>query len=195
MSKYDQLDYLTRAEKSGTIPDCVTNSVGKEIKIPEELIGLTIENFKNYLNIKTVEDENRFLFVNNNQTIINENYFENGKFFNNKMENDEKREFLLDFLNHHYGNRIDGKYFQDYLQGVFNLKKYELIDEDFDLMIYEYFKKHEIDLNDPEDRKEFKKIMFHQEIKFLTDEEAQKAFAGNEDIDEESHSKGSEISN
>ena len=90
------------------------------------------------------------------------------------MDKDEKKEFLLNYLNVHFGNKVDGKYFQDYLQDIFNLRKYELIDEDFNAMILDYFKKDVINLDDPEDRKEFKDIMFHEKIKFLNKEEAKK---------------------
>ena len=67
-----------------------------------------------------------------------------GKFFNENMIPDEKREFLLDYMKVVFGNDVYGKYFELCLQGLqdmFNLKKYKLIDEDFELMIKEYFKK------------------------------------------------------
>ena len=74
------------------------------------------------------------------------------------MESDEKKEFLLDYLNYNFGNDVDGKYFEDYLQDIFNLRQYNLIAEDFSLMIGEYLKNEnkKFDLNDPEDRKKFK---------------------------------------
>ena len=172
MSKYDQLDYLTFSERNnGPIPKCAEYKDGEQISIPDELIGTTIDDFKKCLNLKN-EDEKGFSFVNNNQTIINEHYFDNGHFFRDDMEPDEKKEFLLDYLNYYFGNDIDGKYFEDNLQDIFNLRQYQLIAEDFGLMIEEYFKNKKIDLNDPEDRKKFKQIIFPESIKFLNEEEA-----------------------
>ena len=184
MSKYDQLDYLTFAEKNNKIPRCIKNLQYDDIEIPEELIGTTVENLKQHLKIENEEQENNFLFANKNQTIINSNYFKNGKFFSQKMANDEKKEFLLDYLNYNFGNQVNGQYFEQNLQDIFNLRHYELIDEDFDLMISEYlkskenninneedFQKHEFDLNDPEDRKKFKQIIFANSIKFMKKED------------------------
>ena len=172
MSKYDQLDYLTFSEtNNNTLPEFAKYKDGEEINIPDELIGTTIENFKKCLNLKNKKDEKGFLFVNNDQNNINEHYFNNGHFYSDNMEPDEKKEFLLDYLNFNFGNEIDGKYFEDNLQDIFNLKQYKLIAEDFSLMIEDYFKNKKIDLNDPEDRKKFKQIIFPQSIKFLNEEE------------------------
>lgn len=199
MSKYDQLNYLTRSEKENhCLPKCIKNVNRDDIEVPEELLGIPIQNFKNYLNIKTPDDEIKFQFANNNQTSINEYYFKNGKFFSDKMEKDQKREFLLDYIKFFFGNEIDGKVFEEHLQDIFHLRKYELIDEDFDVMIEDYFKKKVINLDDPEDRKKFKNIIFHQYIKYLNEEEAKKFISESQNnIDEESNSresKGSKVS-
>ena len=193
MSKYDQLNYLTRSEKENHyLPKCIKNVNRDDIEVPEELLGIPIQNFKNYLNIKTPDDEIKFQFANNNQTSINEYYFKNGKFFSDKMEKDQKREFLLDYIKFFFGNEIDGKVFEEHLQDIFHLRKYELIDEDFDVMIEDYFKKKVINLDDPEDRKKFKNIIFHQHIKYLNEEEAKKFISESQNnIDEESNSRES----
>ena len=173
MSKYDQMDYLTFSEvKNKSFPKCIKDSENQEIIIPEELKGTTIENLKKGLNIKDIREQNEFLFANKNQTILNDDYFKNGNFFNDNMEPDEKKEFLLDYLNYHYGNEVNGKYFKDNLQEIFNLKNEYLTTEEFEESISQYFKKNEFDLNDPEDRKQFKKLIFHKSIKFLNGEQA-----------------------
>ena len=193
MSKYDQLDYKTLSEeKNNGLPKCLKNNAIEEYTIPDDLIGTPIQNFKNLFNIRGQEENSKFDFANNNQTLINENYFRNGKFFNKNMTPDEKREYVLDYMSFNFGNKVDGKYFELYLQEMFNLKKYELIDEDFDLMIREYFKKDVVNLDDPEDRKLFKKIMFHQDIKFMNKEEAKAWLQQSQMIDEESQSNESE---
>ena len=192
MSKYDRLDYLTRSEKEKKgYPECIKRVNKDYAKIPEDLIGITIQEFKKYLNIENSEEENKFQYANNGQTILNEDYFKNGKFLSDKMDKDEKREFLLDYMSYFFGSEIDGKYFEDNLQDMFKLRKYELIDEDFDIMIKDYFKKDVINLNDPDDRAKFKNIIFYRYIKCLTDEEIQKQSR----IEEESskNSKNSSI--
>ena len=207
MSKYDQLDYLTFAEKNNKIPRCIKNLQYDDIEIPEELIGTTVENLKQHLKIENEEQENNFLFANKNQTIINSNYFKNGKFFSQKMANDEKKEFLLDYLNYNFGNQVNGQYFEQNLQDIFNLRHYELIDEDFDLMISEYlkskennidneedFQKHEFDLNDPEDRKKFKQIIFANSIKFMKKEDMKQMEIPEENsLSENNDSKSNDI--
>ena len=192
MSKYDRLDYLTRSEREKKgYPECIKRVNKDYAKIPEDLIGITIQEFKKYLNIENSEEENKFQYANNGQTILNEDYFKNGKFLSDKMDKDEKREFLLDYMSYFFGSEIDGKYFEDNLQDMFKLRKYELIDEDFDIMIKDYFKKDVINLNDPDDRAKFKNIIFYRYIKCLTDEEIQKQSR----IEEESskNSKNSSI--
>ena len=189
MSKYDRLDYLTRSEKENKgYPECIKRVNKDSAIIPDELEGVTIQEFKNYLNIENSEEENKFKYANNGQTRINKDYFKEGKFLNNKMDKDEKREFLLDYMSYFFGSEIDGKYFEDNLQDMFKLRKYELIAEDFDIMIKDYFKKDVINLNDPDDRAKFKNILFYKEIKCLTDEEIQK-----QSRIEEENSKNSSI--
>ena len=193
MSKYDQLEYKTLSEKAGNgYPKCVTSAVDNECIVPEELLGLTIDKFKTLFDIKGVDENLKFNFANNNQTVIQEDYFKIGKFFNENMSPDEKREFLLDYMKVVLGSDVDGKYFELYLQDMFNLKKYKLIDEDFELMIKEYFKKDKVNLEDPDDRALFKKIMFHEHIKFLDKESAQEWISKNDKIEEESSNKESE---
>ena len=189
MSKYDRLDYLTRSEKENKgYPECIKGVNKDRAIIPDELEGVTIQEFKNYLNIENSEEENKFKYANNGQTRINKDYFKEGKFLNDKMDKDEKREFLLDYMSYFFGSEIDGKYFEDNLQDMFKLRKYELIAEDFDIMIKDYFKKDVINLNDPDDRAKFKNILFYKEIKCLTDEEIQK-----QSRIEEENSKNSSI--
>ena len=190
MSKYDNLEYKTFSEKSNKgVPKCVKKAANEDDDtVPEELIGLTFQNFKDLFHITNNEENIKFDFANNNQTLINENYFKAGNFFKNNMTPDEKREFVLDFLNFNYGNEINGKYFELYLQDIFNLKKYNFNDEDFSKIIKYTFGKDTLNLEDPEDRKLFKQKMFEQEIKFMDDDEANEWLEKQID-DEESKSK------
>ena len=193
MSKYDQIDYLTYSEKQGKgFPKCVKSVADNELTVPEELLGVKVDDFRKLFNIDGADENLKFNFANNNQTVIQEDYFKIGRFFNENMSPDEKREFLLDYMKVIFGNEVNGKYFELYLQDMFNLKKYKLIDEDFELMIKEYFKKPVVNLEDPEDRKLFKKIMFHEHIKFLDKESAKEWISKNDNIEEESSIKESE---
>ncbi len=188
MSKYDQLNYLTRSEKvNQCFPKCIKNANKEDIEIPEELIDVPIEKIKSNFNIKTIEEEKNFDFVNNQQNKINDNYFKNGNFLSNKMEKDEKRELLLDYINYHFGNIVDGKVFEEHLQDIFHLRKFNLNGKLFEMMIEDKFQKKSLDLEDPEDREKFKNIIFHQFIKYSNEEEDKRPLVESQNnIDEES---------
>lgn len=166
MSKYDDFNYLTRREKEEfNFPKCIENTkYSPDFKIPEDLLGLSVDQLKSILQLNSDEDIKTFNFVNNGQTMITANYLKRGRFFSEKMSPDEKKEFLLDYMNSLFGNKVDGNYFERNLQDIYRLGEYELIDEDFDVMIKEYFKKSVVDLEDVEDRKNFKEIIFHDKI-------------------------------
>ena len=168
MSKYDDFCYETYSEREkNELPHCVKySSLNYSNRVPEELIGISVEKLKKILNVKK-EDEKDFEFANNNQIKVDRDYIIKGRFFNEEMSPNEKREYLIDYLKFHFGNIVDGKYFEDYLQDIFDLRHYELIAEDFETMIKEYFKKDSFDLNDEEDRENFKRIMFHENIHLI----------------------------
>ena len=199
MSKYDQLNYLTRSEKvNKCFPKCIKNANKEDIVIPEELIDVEIEKIKSNFYIKTKEEDKSFDFVNNQQKKINENYFKNGNFLSDKMEKEEKRELLLDYINYHFGNIVDGKVFEKHLQDIFHLRKFNLNDKQFTKMIEDNFQKKSLDLNDPEDREKFKSKIFHQFIKYSNkkEEDEKPLFESQDNIDEDniiSNSQESEI--
>ena len=161
MSKYDQLDYISQYERiNKDYPDCVKNLSKKIIDIPEELSeGVTTENFKNCLKLETNEDKKNFIFFNNNQTYINNEYLKNANYITNDMNAEEKKDFLIDYLIFLFGEKVDGNYFENNLQDIFNLRGKNFSKEDFDFMIEKQFKKNEINLKDDSDRNEFKKII------------------------------------
>ena len=165
MSKYDRLDYLTISEKEyNDYPKCIKNANKENVKIPEELLSISVDDFKKHLHIKNGEEENKFLFAKNNQTKINENYFQNCKILSNAIDEDDKKEFLLDYMSFFFGNIVDGKYFEKNLQDIFQLRKMELTDEEFDRIINDKFGKNPIDLTDYDDREKFKKFIIDNSI-------------------------------
>ena len=165
MSKYDDFNYETFYEREKReLPPCIRHSsLNYSNKIPDELIGISVEKLKQILNIQ-IEDEKYFDFANNGQVKVDRDYMVKGRFFNEKMSPNEKREFLIEYLIYHFGNIVDGEYFEKNLQDIFDLRHYELIAEDFETMIKEYFNKSSFDLNDENDRDKFKRIMFHENI-------------------------------
>ena len=103
------------------------------------------------------------------------------------MEKDEKRELLLDYINYHFGNIVDGKVFEEYLQDIFHLRKFNLNGKQFEMMIEDKFQKKSLDLDDPEDREKFKNIIFHQFIKYSNEEEDKRSLVESQNnIDKES---------
>lgn len=185
MSKYDDLNYETYSEKTkGELPNCIARSANKNIEVPDELIGKNIQELKRILNVQP-EDERSFEFANNGQTRVDKDYITKGKFFSENMSPNEKREYLLDYLKYYYGNNVDGKYFEQNLQDIFNLRGYELIAEDFEIMIKEYFKKNSFDLNDINDREDFKRIIYHEHIHLLNKNQNRNNYILNEPIYED----------
>ena len=160
MSKYDQLDYISQYERiNKDYPDCVKNLAKKNIEIPEELLeGVTTDSFKNCLKLEA-EDKKNFMFFNNNQTFINNDYLKNARYITDETSAEDKKEFLIDYLIFLFGEKVDGNYFENNLQDIFNLSGKNFTKEDFDFMIEKQFKKNEINLKDNGDRNEFKKII------------------------------------
>ena len=165
MSKYDDFNYETFSEREKKeLPSCIKHSsLDYSNKVPEELLGISVEQLKKILNIQ-IEDEQNFNFANNNQTKVDRDYMFKGRFFNENMSPNEKREYVIEYLKYHFGNIVDGEYFEKNLQDIFDLRHYELIAEDFETMIKEYFNKDSFDLNDEFDKENFKRIMFHENI-------------------------------
>ena len=159
MSKYDQLDYVSNFEmKKKTYPECVKDLSEKIVLIPEELLAVTVEQFKTCLKLETQKQNRNFIFFNNNQTVIKQDYLNNAKYFKDDMSPDEKKELLIDYIIYNYPGNVDANYFKTNLTKVFQFdKNYEV--EDFESMIKNYFQKDSINLNDEEDRKKFKEII------------------------------------
>ena len=161
MSKYDQLDYISQYERiNKDYPDCVKNLSKKNIDIPEELLqGVTTDKFKSCLKLETNGDKKNFMFFNNNQPYINIQYLKNARYITNETSAEEKKDFLIDYLIFLFGEKVDGNYFENNLQDIFNLRGKNFTKEDFDFMIEKEFKKNEINLKDNDDRNNFKKII------------------------------------
>ena len=161
MSKYDQLDYISHYENiNKTYPDCVKEYSKQNLIIPEELLqGVTFEEFKRCLKLETDEDKKNFIFFNNNQPVINRDYFRNAKYIHDDMNPDEKKEFIIDYLIYYFGEKINADYFENYLLDLFNLRNKNYQKNDFEFMIKNHFQKDEIDLTNAEDRNKFKEII------------------------------------
>ena len=162
MSKYDQLDYVSQYEKiNKTYPDCVKNLSNKDdLAIPEELLqGITVDDLKKCLNLNSEELRRKFIFFNNNQTIINKDYFKNARYLSSEISDDKKKDYIIDYIIYYFGDKIDGELIQNKLQDIFNLNNKNFDKDDYDFMIQNYFKKNLIDLNDNEDLAKFKEII------------------------------------
>ena len=162
MSKYDQLDYVSQYEKiNKTYPDCVKNLSNKnDLAMPEELLqGVTVDDFKKCLNLDTEELRRKFMFFNNNQTILNDDYFKNVRYLSDEMSDDKKKDYIIEYILYYFGDKIDGELIKNKLQDIFNLNDKNFDKDDYDFMIQNYFKKNLIDLNDNDDIIKFKEII------------------------------------
>lgn len=188
MSKYDKLTYQTLSEREyDKIPDILQNYPLSEM--PKCLIGKATEDLKAILNIQTIDDIKKFEFMNNHQEIISPDYIEKCKIFKEKLTDQEKKEFLINYMGAVFGNKINGRYFVDHLSDVFNLNKYELIEEDYNKMISQYFGKATVDLKNKEDKKKFKDMMYPEHIKQVPggntpiyEEEGEQVYMENESL-------------
>ena len=161
MSKYDQLDYVSRFEMANkTYPEYI-ETLSKRISIvPDELLAaITVDQFKKCLKLETQKQIRNFSFFNKNQSMITNDYFKNANYFRNEMSPDEKKDFLIDYLIYNFNDKVDGNYFKTNLTKIFKLSDKNYNVEDFNSMIKGYFQKDIIDLNDEEDRKKFKEII------------------------------------
>ena len=89
MSKYDDFNYETFSEREKKeLPSCIKHSsLDYSNKVPEELLGISVEQLKKILNIK-FEDEQNFNFANNNQTKVDRDYMFNDHFIRGKKKMD-----------------------------------------------------------------------------------------------------------
>ena len=152
MSRYDDLSYECRIEKEkNELPHSATvkNPLLKEF--PHEFSNISIEKIKSLLHL-TQDEEEKFNFAVNNQEYVTESFFKDGRFFTSDLTQEQKMQFLIEFLKEKYGV-LTPHVFKNILEKVFYLEDDELTEEDYKEMIYDNFGKYQIDLENKNDVK------------------------------------------
>lgn len=162
MSKYDDPMYETLYEKMNK---AILNVDDKSID--------TITDFQNLFKNEEVkvlleklklkgEDKEDFLFMCNNQEKVTGKFLHHCKIIKPKMKLDEKKEILLDYIHNKY-NIINEDNFNKIISEVFESKEFMQKDK-CRKMIYDLFKKYQIDLSDKSDREIFIKNFIKDKI-------------------------------
>lgn len=157
MSKYDDVNYQTYKEKKlNELPHYQKEK--NDLKdFPKEYKNQPIEKIKELMKFKDPEERKYFEFMNNNQEFVTNNYLKQSRIFNDNLKDDEKLDYLLDFIKEIYGV-VTPEVFKTKLEKIFNLENSNFQEDDYEKMMSSYFKKPIINLENEEDRDKFKKL-------------------------------------
>ena len=163
MSKYDDINYLTYTEKKeNKLPHFENKNDLKDFE--KEFNNQPIDKIRKFLLFENDEETKLFNFMNNKQDYVSNNYLKNIKILKDDFTDDEKLDYLLDYIKEMYGV-ITPKVFKNQLEKIFHLENSKFNETDYQKMIFNYFGKSQIDLENENDRDKFKQIIFDDEIK------------------------------
>ena len=163
MSKYDDINYLTYTEKNDKkLPIFENKNDLKEF--PKEFNNQPIEKIRQFLLFENDDEKKLFNFLNNNQDYVTNKYIEKLKVFKDSFDEEEKLNYLLDYIKEMYGV-VTPEVFKHQLEKIFHLENSNFQVSDYQKMINMYFHKPQIDLENEQDRQLFKNIIFDDGIK------------------------------
>ena len=163
MSKYDDINYLTYKEKKDQkLPNFENKNDLKEF--PKEFNNQPIDKIRKFLLFENEEEEHLFNFMNNKQDYVSNTYLDKLNLFRENFSDEEKLNYLLDYIKEMYGV-VTPEVFKNQLEKIFHLENSKFSENDYQKMIYHYFGKSQIDLENEQDREKFKAIIYDEEIK------------------------------
>ena len=163
MSKYDDINYLTYSERVDKKLPLFENK--KDLnEFPKEFNNQPIEKIRQFLLFENDDEKKLFNFLNNNQDYVTNKYIEKLKVFKDSFDEEEKLNYLLDYIKEMYGV-VTPEVFKHQLEKIFDLENSNFQVSDYQKMINMYFHKPQIDLENEQDRQLFKNIIFDDEIK------------------------------
>ena len=163
MSKYDDINYLTYKEKKDQkLPNFENKNDLKEF--PKEFNNQPIDKIRKFLLFENEEEEHLFNFMNNKQDYVSNTYLDKLNLFREDFSDEEKLNYLLDYIKEMYGV-VTPEVFKNQLEKIFHLENSKFSENDYQKMIYHYFGKSQIDLENEQDREKFKAIIYDEEIK------------------------------
>ena len=163
MSKYDDINYLTYSERVDKKLPLFENK--KDLnEFPKEFNNQPIEKIRQFLLFENDDEKKLFNFLNNNQDYVTNKYIEKLKEFKDSFDEEEKLNYLLDYIKEMYGV-VTPEVFKHQLEKIFDLENSNFQVSDYQKMINMYFHKPQIDLENEQDRQLFKNIIFDDGIK------------------------------
>ncbi len=163
MSKYDDINYLTYSERVDKKLPLIENK--KDLnEFPKEFNNQPIEKIRQFLLFENDDEKKLFNFLNNNQDYVTNKYIEKLKVFKDSFDEEEKLNYLLDYIKEMYGV-VTPEVFKHQLEKIFDLENSNFQVSDYQKMINMYFHKPQIDLENEQDRQLFKNIIFDDGIK------------------------------
>jgi hypothetical protein len=163
MSKYDDINYLTYSERVDKKLPLFENK--KDLnEFPKEFNNQPIEKIRQFLLFENDDEKKLFNFLNNNQDYVTNKYIEKLKVFKDSFDEEEKLNYLLDYIKEMYGV-VTPEVFKHQLEKIFDLENSNFQVSDYQKMINMYFHKPQIDLENEQDRQLFKNIIFDDGIK------------------------------
>ena len=121
MSRYDDLSYECRIEKEkNDLPHSAAVKTPLLKEFPHEFTDISVEKIKSLLHL-TQEEEEKFNFAVNNQEYVTESFFKDGRFFTSDLRQEQKMQFLIEFLKEKYGV-LTPHVFKNILEKVFDAK-------------------------------------------------------------------------
>ena len=163
MSKYDDINYLTYSERVDKKLPLFENK--KDLnEFPKEFNNQPIEKIRQFLLFENDDEKKLFNFLNNNQDYVTNKYIEKLKEFKDSFDEEEKLNYLLDYIKEMYGV-VTPEVFKHQLEKIFHLENSNFQVSDYQKMINMYFHKPQIDLENEQDRQLFKNIIFDDGIK------------------------------
>ena len=163
MSKYDDINYLTYSERVDKKLPLFENKNDLN-EFPKEFNNQPIEKIRQFLLFENDDEKKLFNFLNNNQDYVTNKYIEKLKVFKDSFDEEEKLNYLLDYIKEMYGV-VTPEVFKHQLEKIFDLENSNFQVSDYQKMINMYFHKPQIDLENEQDRQLFKNIIFDDGIK------------------------------
>ena len=163
MSKYDDINYLTYSERVDKKLPLFENKNDLN-EFPKEFNNQPIEKIRQFLLFENDDEKKLFNFLNNNQDYVTNKYIEKLKVFKDSFDEEEKLNYLLDYIKEMYGV-VTPEVFKHQLEKIFHLENSNFQVSDYQKMINMYFHKPQIDLENEQDRQLFKNIIFDDGIK------------------------------
>lgn len=159
MSKYDELTYKCRSElEQQMFPKCIRAKTTNVNDIQEEFKNMPIDKLKELMYLNDQEEKN-FSFYNNGQQYVTGNYFNKANDIKYATTQKQKVELLFRYIKDTCGSVITPKIFKERVEKIFNLESEGMSENDYKDMMFGFFGKYQINLDNVEDKNKFESLV------------------------------------